>query len=992
MYKQFLARHALRCGGAKLSFKRVSCTRGCTTTSMAMADLSINSEIPDVESFSKPEFNVKSWINHTIRSVANDNGQPLTNSAHMEEQTNVMVTRLQLLGSQVSQQVSQTTDGVIQSIPLVMYDMQLMKNQVASIKSGIEAVRRDMNDDKNGNRSAIQRLRQLDLVKTRMEQCRTALRETENWSNLEQETRATIETGEYAKAAAQLASAQKSISVFQNTPDYEKRKNLLSQLQEELKTAIRPQLDLALKEHDAVTCHNLYNVCAQIALPEAYLDAYFEYCQKPIVQLWESANLIEEYSDATTTFEEFLSNFFKESFILISEEYNWCRSVFPDPREAMQAFVQYLFLNLSPTFGDRISKVQTYYESDSLAHMANLFQVTEGFGLSLERLFSKSVVAAAENEPPSGHRRSNSISARRKSQQMMSLPLALRTSTHSEQEGWSYVFYDPFLQVQSQFGEIQKKQLEAKATALVRKLEAKRGGLDISQILTFKSSDAFDLAQDAIDVCLKLTHGFAAAGLLKDLNDYFVFLTNQLLAMISKLNQEESDKRIEPINDTSLSDDDDDLAAIQDQGDWSRFQNGLRLLAICKTMSQDLSSFEAHVQHSLETVRDIVEDKEYDDRNSELVSPKSSRPPSIGPFSGGSPSREQKRSSGHFEAVPDKLIRRQSASFKQSLMAEHSNTRYPKSSVSLLRSSALNSFELHRLMSSISMIAEEESEQTSTQIRFLAPANQAISSFALACQTIVFNVVLNPVTDNFSKMAEMNDIWTADAEEDGYEARAADSIELPQFSQAPSEYITRVGEQLLILPQQFEVYADDEALAFMIDKLPYIQKDQPVDQDASSQDETADQVNVEFDNGVNTTEDMNTSVYSEHSTITTAPPLSTVSERPISPQEDLLAEEILQKWTLAICHGTMKSLVDHISADIRALSPQGSQQLRVDIEYMVNVLSALDVRPSPTIIQLHMLLGLNDSELSDRLKEDKDDDDKLLQRVARLRGIQLLKL
>jgi hypothetical protein len=956
-----------------------------------MADLSINSEIPDVGSFSKPDFDVKSWINHTIKSVAKDKVHPLTNSAHTEEQTNVMVTRLQLLGSQISQQVSQTTDDVIQSIPLILYDMQLMKNQVTSIKSGIEAVRRDMNDDKNGNRSAIQRLRQLDLVKTRMEQCRTALRETENWSNLEQETRATIETGEFTKAAAQLASAQKSISVFQNTPDFEKRKSLLNQLQEELKNAIRPQLDLALKEHDAVTCHNLYNVCAQIALPEAYLDAYFEYCQKPIVRLWESANLVEESRDAKVTFEDFLSNFFKESFILISEEYNWCRSVFPDPREAMQAFVQYLFLNLSPSFGERISKVQTYYGDNSLAHMANLFQVTEGFGLSLERLFSKSVVAAAENDSPSGHRRSGSISARRKSQQMMSLPLALRTSTNSEQEGWSYVFYDPFLQVQSQFGEIQKKQLEAKATVLVHKLEAKRGGLDISQILSFKSSDAFDLAREAIDICLKLTHGFAAAGLLKDLNDYFVFLTNQLLAMISKLNQEESDKRIEPVNDSSLSDDDDDLAAIQDQGDWSRFQNGLRLLAICKTMSQDLGSFEGHVQHSLETVRDIVEDKEHDDKSSDLVSPKSTRPPSTGPFSGGGPqSREHKRSSASFDAAPGKLIRRESASFKQALMAEHHNPRYPKASVSLLRSSALNSFELHRLMSSISMITEEESEQASTQIRFLTAANQAITSFALECQSIVFDVVLNPVTNNFNKMAEMNDVWTADAEEDGYEARAADGIELPQFSQAPSEYITRVGEQLLVLPQQFEVYADDEALAFMIDKLPHIQKEQPADQDTSSQDETADQVNVEFDNGVNTAEDMDASVYSEHITAS-PPPLSGVAERPISPQEDLLAEVILQKWTLAICHGTMQSLVDHISTDIRALSPQGSQQLRVDIEYLVNVLSALDVRPSPTIIQLHMLLGFRDTELSDRLKEDEDDEDKLLQRVAKLRGIQLLK-
>jgi hypothetical protein len=963
---------------------------------MAMAEVSANSEIPDVESFSKPDFNVKRWINRTIQSVAKDNDQPSNNSAHLEEQTNIMVTRLQLLGSQISHRVSETTDNVIQSIPMVLYDMQLMKNQVASIKTGIEAVRRDMSDDKNGNRSAIQRLRQLDLVKTRMGQCRTALRETENWSNLEQDTKATIAAGEFAKAAAQLASAQKSISVFQHTPDYERRRTLLNQLQDELKTAIRPQLDLALKEHDAVTCHNLYNVCTQIALPEAYLDAYFEYCQKPIIQLWKSARLIEEdASGSNVSLEDFLSTFFKESFILISEEYSWCRSVFPDPREAMQAFVQNLFLNLSPTFGERIAKAQSYYGTDSLAHIANLFQLTESFGLSLERLFSKSVVAAAENDSP-GHRRTGSISARRKSRQMLSLPLALRASANSEQEGWAYVFYDPFLQTQSQFGDIQKKHLEAKATILVQKLESKRGRLDISQILNFKSSDAFDVARQAIDVCLKLTHGFGAAGLMKDLNDYFVFLTNQLLAMVRKLNHEDildSARRSEleqETNNVSISDDEDELGTIQDQGDWSRFQNGLRLLAICKIMSQDLSALNSHLQHSFETVRDIVEDKEHDDRNFDLVSPKSARPQSTGPFSGGSQTREQKRSSASFDSGPGKLARRESASFRQALMADHSNSRYPKASISLLRSSALNNFELHRLISSISMIAEEESGSSTSHIRFLGPAHQAITSFTLACQSIVFDVVLKPVTANFNKIAEMTDVWTANSEEDGYEARPADGIELPHFSQAPSDYMTRVGEQLLVLPQQFEVYADDEALAFMIDKLPHIAKDQPTasEQDTASQDETLDQVNVEFANGVNTAEDAETtdSAYSEQSAV----PLSTVSETIIAPPEDLLAEEILQKWTLAICHGTMQSLVDNVTTNIHALSPQGSLQLRVDIEYLVNVLSALDVRPSAAIVELHMLLGLNDADLGDRLR-DNNENNELLQRVAKLRGIELLK-
>ncbi|KAG2179799.1 hypothetical protein INT43_003582 [Umbelopsis isabellina] len=961
-----------------------------------MAEHSATSDIPNVDHFSKADFEVKNWINLTLKSLAAEKKTDSVHSVHLEERTNVMVTRLQLHGSQISHKVKTTTEDVMQSIPLVLYDLQLMRNQVDSIKAGIETVRRDMSDEDTGNRSAVQRLRQLGLVKSRMEDCRTALRETENWSNLEQETRSTIQAGDFAKAAGQLASAQKSINVFQNTPDYERRKELLNQLQDELSNAIRPQLDLALKEHDAVTCHNLYNVCSQIALPEVYLDAYFEYCQIPIVQLWESAHLKEDQAGSKDSLKDFLSNFFKEAFIHISEEYNWCRSVFPDPREAMQAFIQNLFLNLNPSLSDRVASAQSYYGSDGLAHVADVFQITESFGLSLERLFSKSVVAAAENEP-SGHRRSGSISARRKSQQILAIPLALRTSAHSEQEGWAYVLYDPFLQWQSQFTEQQKKILESVATALVHKLESSQGGgIDISHISSFRTSDAFEAARQAIDVCVKLTHGFGAAGLLKDLNDYFSNLTNKLIALVNKLNQDDDNKidSAENNNNTvSMSDDEDELGSMQDQGDWSKFQNGLRLLAICKAMSQELMSLELRIQNSLETVKDIVEDKDHDD-SPESSSPKSTRPPSIGPFSATTPTREQKRASIGHDNNTSKLVRRESASFRQHLVSEHSKTRFPKASISLLRSSALNNFELARLMSNISAIAEEESEKESSNghIRLLATAQQAITQFTLACQHFVFDVVLRPVTDNFDKIMGMADIWTANSEEEGYGKRAVDDVELPQFSQAPSEYMTRIGEQLLILPQQLEVYADDEVLSFMIDELPFLSKSKSTasDRDIESKAEAIDQVNVEFDNTGENLEDTTYDESTYQNEDTEAPALPPIADVSTSVNEDLMAEEVLQKWTLAICHGAMQSLVHHITSDIRSLSPQGSQQLRVDIEYMVNVLSALDVRPSPSIIQLHMLLGLSDSELSQRLK-DGNQEDKVLQRVAKVRGIELLK-
>ncbi|OBZ77239.1 hypothetical protein A0H81_02100 [Grifola frondosa] len=51
---------------------------------------------------------------------------------------------------------------------------------------------------------------------------------------------------------------------------------------------------------------------------------------------------------------------------------------------------------------------------------------------------------------------------------------------------------------------------------------------------------------------------------------------------------------------------------------------------------------------------------------------------------------------------------------------------------------------------------------------------------------------------------------------------AMSEVQVPTFSLSPSDTMQHVAEGLLNLPRLFEVYADDDALAFSLDTLPFV--------------------------------------------------------------------------------------------------------------------------------------------------------------------------
>ncbi|RUS32108.1 Golgi complex component 7-domain-containing protein [Jimgerdemannia flammicorona] len=1048
---------------------------------------------------------VKTFVDVYARSPTTSTTTTTTTTAFPTDQhATMLVTKLQLLSQEVSARLTHTTDAVVKNMPRVLYDLQLMKEDALATKTAVETVRNNLSRVENDTSRALERLKQLDLVKSRMEACRAALREAENWSNLESEASRIFAAGDHDRAAVRLEDARRSLDVFQNTPEYEQRRALLERLQGELERAVRPQLAQALVDHDAVACHKYFVIFERIQRRGDFMDCYFDSRTELLVKMWSEKTLMEEEgssteakptSTTTTTttittssspssssssasqshpaFTDFLSRFYQESFVVLNEEYAWCGSIFPDPRTTTQSLVRALFTSLAPTVSARLAAVVDHHGEECLPRIIAAFVATEKFGTSLERVFARPTVVAAPD---------TSTAQTLNSATTIASPLLRRTSgghpthlsmsgpkTHDDPHAWAYILYEPFHEFQRDYAAYEHNYLSNQLASALKPSDRHvdpahtAGATDPAKLLADAAvARVFSLADAAVTRCLELTHGFAGAGLVATLNSYFEEAAREFGKVLGQVRidcgLDAADKRagkgvkktgsgavvgtkgraatkpdrrisMDRADDSDFDFDEDEL----EQGEWSNFQLGLRLLAACRGMAARLTALEDRARKALGSTRSLIEDPgaEGDDdehpfvdrARRESIIPRGDRRESlIAPLSPRHSRRESLvRSDGGGTPVPPTIAGVGAHPHLYGHVSPQSQVG-PKASLSLLRQSSLNSYELGRLLSVFDQPGQA----------LLSSASLALTGFTRACQRFVFDTVHVPIVRHLTGVAAMNAVWTADDTSSlgGRQGRSPFNLEIPQFSLSPSPYITSVGEQLLTLPQQFEVYAiDRDALAFGVEGLPFADEDgAPANKDETKQqgEDTAEFVGErETDDGVAPV-DVNVNVTlpspsifpgsrSRSASVAKPPPTA-------PPAPTITAEEVTHLWYTSLSRGTMYALLDQILR-VPSLSPQGARQLATDIGYLTNVLAALEIEPVPDLTRVHRVLGMDDTEVFRRLRSRageeaavgtqgkgqvttvggarREEEDRLfeteearalLKKVAAMRGIQLLEL
>ena len=900
---------------------------------------------------------ITSWLNSILDEGATGYGAEGTsatpiNLTALDRRVSSLLSSVEIVAEESSLQLERIIDDISRGAPRLAYDLHFMKESAVSLQTSLRKLQQaSTSAESPETKDALERLHYLDNVKRGMEAARDVLREAESWSSLESEVSSLLSEQNYEKAAETLSEAAKSMVVFQNTPEYESRRSLMVSLQNQLEASLSSALVAAINSQDLAVCKNYFLIFKNIQREAEFRNYYYGSRRGSLTTTWQKARIREADAEAAPdsvspqTFAAFLPSFFASFLTLLETERSSIPLIFPDPPATVSSLISSALSSLQPTFSQRLSSVASSQGPYALTEIISGYVAAIEFANSTEIIMEKITHAASPqfqhansedsitSDTPSklSRRRSRLSMSRRMSRASISLSHPPNLQYTLGDQEWQQELFEPFLDYQVDYGSLEQKLLVERLEQITAAENTASGRpKDGSRWLRERSIDAFSLADQSLSRCMTFTHGYGFAGLVQALDFIFASVLRSASDHIS------TDNRLLAMDASALGGGDDLSDMDYTTQDWSKIQMCLRLLGAAHGFSDRLSTFESKMRVALGQVLENVRTAQGD------------------VFS------------------PGRLV---------------SGT--PRGALQVLAQSTLNSVELQNLLKLLEPDAQQQlpgfthspripHTVPSQPLNVLTGTRGAASDFARSCQISLQKTILSPLYKHLASYASLP-IWSSSkpaASRLPGGTGALTEIQVPVFSISPSDTVQRVAEGLLNLPRLFEVYADDDALGFSIETLPF------VDEDLLRS--VTEQSHSEGPPSAGSTPGIHHSRRSSSIALKT-PPAALVIPTYTAPAV-LTPEAVSAAWLSSLALSLLTHLTGSVLPKIKTLTPTGAAQLSSDLGYLSNVVQALNVRST----DLEKWKDLSDLGDEDGKRQAKDKEvtsgDQMFSTVAKMRG------
>ncbi|KAF9297319.1 hypothetical protein BGZ74_009926 [Mortierella antarctica] len=958
-------------------------------------------------------------------SSTQPSAQQRSQNTYLTQHATSHLTKLHLLASQTSAALSSTTQDMVKLLPRLTHELDQLRQETKALQEGIRLVRSDVHSvESTDTVQALDRLKYLDLVKTRMEATHSALREAENWRNLEAEANDIFAKGDFVKAATRLSEAERSLVVYKNTNVEGDRMALLLVLKDQLEQQIMEKVKDALEHKDTAACQTLMSVFGLIGRPEKFQDYYISQRRAPLLEQWKRST-----AGDSKDFVNALQIFYKDTSSMLHDEYAWIASIFSDPTATIHSLVHDIFSHIDPTMKTTLQQIsRAQGDETSLPILIDVFEATELFGTRMERIVAQPLVGMQREHGPNTANNSRSRSGTliqdsahkegrafgRSSLRRDSLDIGTR-----DPHEWAYILYEPFMTYQRDYGKLEESHLRSlllkKVPAMAmnssssRSKESINASSNLVKIMTISIKEAFDLAGGAIGRCMRLTHGMGVPGLLDGLNGFFKEIMDRYTELLIECRQrsglplDESlpapkttfspqgrnsslDIREEDEDSDGSGDDGND----QDQVNSRLFQMGLRLMVLCRQIMVKIEQLDVKTKKALKGVDEFVKMDRWNQENP--------------------PSSTEQGPAGRTNLPPH-------------------------ASIALLQQSNLNSFRLSEILDVVKKSATRDDAgdssphpdhmATGTDLGlepkvnhlFLQSHQRAVLLTKL-CQRFIFDSIYIPLVRPLVDLPLLP-CWTEGMDQQGEDINSTRRIhkstmggtrtDVLKFRSGPSEYMGEMLRRLHALSDTFGMYEGDVGLRFGIHVLPYA--DKPI------QDSAQASALVGFEGG-SKDDDRGIGEADVAKTSKTAEDDLDEGQEPLEAEDD---SAVLHRWITSLSRAAMHTMIEKlydpnlgacsggVSTPVNAtppsssrnrfesassspalgssamfqtqhtskerhflsrLSETGAKQLEVDLHYFVTEgLDALAIEPTPSIRSLLQALSMGEAGLLRTLQQ-----------------------
>lgn len=464
----------------------------------------------ELSDFANPSFDPKEWINQTMRRFNKDDSK--------EAAVTSLAIKLQVYFHQLNSEFESTSQNVIQNLPRVMRDAEILSEEAATLRDKMESVKQEIAKVGKDTDLSMASLERIDRIKMELVKAKEALHEADNWTVLSTDVEVVFDTGDIDTITSKLVSMQQSLNVLSNVSDYENKKMQLEGLKNRLEALASPLMVQAFTSKSVDQSKRFVRIFQDInRLPQ--LLKYYTKCQKTtLVQNWHGMMEIESEENIL----ESLPSFYNILIVNWQEQVKWCDSVLP--QISVVDTLTELYFDLLTTLSADFSK---YIEnnlkqmSDPLLLIVQLKQCTQQFANNLKSL--------------TDHNRNQT--------QILSLAKSV------------YLPYVPHL---SKFGVYQQAAFHQHLTSMTL---AKEDIMEAVQNLGQLNSKVFIIVNEAKKLCIDLTEGCGYSGFLSAMEWFLNCFLDQYRLIIKQIS-EQKDKH-EDVNMFQMC-----LTILQNLGDF----------------------------------------------------------------------------------------------------------------------------------------------------------------------------------------------------------------------------------------------------------------------------------------------------------------------------------------------------------------------------------------------------------------------------------------
>ncbi|KAF9584920.1 hypothetical protein BGW38_004671 [Lunasporangiospora selenospora] len=316
------------------------------------------------------------------------------------------LTKLHLYANQISTALTSVTQDMVKTLPRLGHELDQLRQETSLLQEGIKLVRNDIHSiDSSDTAQALDRLKYLDLVKTRMEATHASLREAENWRNLEAEANEILARGDFIKAATRLSEAERSLVVYKNTNVEGDRMALLLVLKDQLEQQVKAKVKEALEQKDTAACQMLISVFGLIGRRDRFQEYYIAQRRAFLLTQWKRSmdilsigtsvpgSSLTGTSGEPKDFVGALQTFYNDASTMLHDEFTWITSIFADPPATIHSLVHDIFTRIDPNMHTSLRHiVRSLGDEGSLPVVIAAFTVTESFGTRMERIVTQPLI------------------------------------------------------------------------------------------------------------------------------------------------------------------------------------------------------------------------------------------------------------------------------------------------------------------------------------------------------------------------------------------------------------------------------------------------------------------------------------------------------------------------------------------------------------------------------------------------------------------------